>query len=229
MNANKRKHVNITQLVKTQLTVRVLKLMIQDLKVVNVVRIVQDASYDLTECRATKICIGNNNPEGCTPACLNGEFPETTNCLCRTDDTQCIAGICKSENHPDGCTCPSAAEQLEGIPKGQCGCLPSGDTRQECNVNILACQSDTVPPEGCICTGNYHPDSCRCPSEVDDLYGIPKDQCSCLTNEEDKREDCKVKKEGGLSAGAIAGIIVAIVVVVLGAFGAVIGYFAYKV
>ncbi|KAA6387049.1 MAG: hypothetical protein EZS28_017424 [Streblomastix strix] len=159
------------------------------------------------------------NPSGCT----------VIDCKANSGTTVTIGScVCTSTNHPSGCECPTDSAKLAGIPTGQCDCLSSGDLRQECKMNILACASDTVPTEGCICTGTYHPDSCTCPTAVDDLNGIPKDQCSCLSGDNDKRDDCKAKKGGGLSAGAIAGIIVAIIVVVLGVVGIIIGYIAYK-
>ncbi|KAA6385006.1 MAG: hypothetical protein EZS28_019465, partial [Streblomastix strix] len=105
-----------------------------------------------------------NNPNGCICSTTIDSNPD----LCTVIDCKANSGttvtkgscVCTGTNHPSGCECPTGSAQLAGIPAGQCSCLPSSDIRQECKVNILACASDTVPPEGCICTGTYHPDRC---------------------------------------------------------------------
>ncbi|KAA6375177.1 MAG: hypothetical protein EZS28_029294, partial [Streblomastix strix] len=141
------------------------------------------ASVDQRSC----ICGINHHPTGCIcssssdSGCICSSILENNpnGCICSTtidsNPPSCSIQDCSSSfgesvitdsyvrtgtNHPSGCECPTESAQLAGIPAGQCSCLPSSDIRQECKVNILACASDTVPPEGCICTGTYHPDRC---------------------------------------------------------------------
>ncbi|KAA6309931.1 MAG: hypothetical protein EZS28_056409, partial [Streblomastix strix] len=54
--------------------------------------------------------------------------------------------------------------------------------------NPELCKSQTIPAQGCICTSSYHPDKCICPSNTQDLNGIPSSQCACEAN--DPRSEC---------------------------------------
>ncbi|KAA6360366.1 MAG: hypothetical protein EZS28_044107, partial [Streblomastix strix] len=77
--------------------------------------------YDLTSCRSTKICIGDNIPIGCTP-------------LCAVDSNQIVeleSCFCNQESQPINCRCPTDSSQLIGIPTDRCNCRQIYDPRDE--------------------------------------------------------------------------------------------------
>ncbi|KAA6356471.1 MAG: hypothetical protein EZS28_048002, partial [Streblomastix strix] len=78
-------------------------------------------------------------------------------------------------------------EDLKGIPSSQCAC-EANDLRSECAAT--QCKSQTIPAQGCICTSSYHPDKCICPSNTQDLNGIPKSNCACINSEDPRTVDC---------------------------------------
>ncbi|KAA6357578.1 MAG: hypothetical protein EZS28_046896, partial [Streblomastix strix] len=58
-----------------------------------------DQSYDLEVCRKAKICSAQNIPQGCTPTCQAGQFPETHNCVCAGSDLDAMKLVVHLHNH----------------------------------------------------------------------------------------------------------------------------------
>ncbi|KAA6360617.1 MAG: hypothetical protein EZS28_043856, partial [Streblomastix strix] len=114
------------------------------------------------------------------PCLCSGDGQDPPNCtpqLC-VSNQQTYPCICTGSHQPAGCTCPTVPAELVGIPINMCDCLPSGDKRQECIP--VACESETIPTQGCNCSTQFHPNNCICPKTADELVGIPDDICQCL-------------------------------------------------
>ncbi|KAA6316948.1 MAG: hypothetical protein EZS28_055177, partial [Streblomastix strix] len=108
----------------------------------------QSEVYDLTSCRSTKICIGDNIPIGCT--CPNISQSGIAGCaqtrLCsqlnREELSQTDISICSCYGFGDPrnecssqtqeCKLASVSE-LNDIPVGVCACYEFGDPRIECS------------------------------------------------------------------------------------------------
>ncbi|KAA6384249.1 MAG: hypothetical protein EZS28_020223 [Streblomastix strix] len=118
-----------------------------------------------------KICQGNIydqvDPGSCTCG-LNWEH-HPTGCLCADqDDYNCVCSANQSYY------CQTVCEQ---------GQFPDYDDCL-CRANDNICKDGPLP-----CTQQYHPRSCKCPHEADDLINVPKRICGCVY--EDQREECQ--------------------------------------
>ncbi|KAA6359603.1 MAG: hypothetical protein EZS28_044870 [Streblomastix strix] len=134
--------------------------------------------YELEECRSTKICIGNNNPIGCTCPPIS-QIPIEG---CETKTT-----LCSQLNQ----------DQLIQTDISICSCYGFGDPRSECSKTQdcdLASQSDLndVSISACPCFQVGDPriecsQSKRCNDPSADLNNIPEIRCSCNGDDDPRR------------------------------------------
>ncbi|KAA6390883.1 MAG: hypothetical protein EZS28_013589, partial [Streblomastix strix] len=60
--------------------------------------------------------------------------------------------------------------------------------------NMEQCKSDTIPEDGCLCNAQYHPATCTCPPNPEDLKDLSTSLCQCLQYD-DQREKCIICKD----------------------------------
>ncbi|KAA6353946.1 MAG: hypothetical protein EZS28_050527, partial [Streblomastix strix] len=104
---------------------------------------------------------------------------------CTSTETYRFGCQCTQSYSPEKCICPNSAQGLRYIPKSRCGCI-ANDLRGECAP--VACTSDSIPAQGCICSQTFHPNGCWCSEYAEDLVGIDRGQCKCILG--DQRELC---------------------------------------
>ncbi|KAA6395727.1 MAG: hypothetical protein EZS28_008748 [Streblomastix strix] len=157
----------------------------------------KDATYNLDNCRETKICTNNNTSIGCS--CADNGPIQTGECKCSQlhhldgctlvkcfDKYQEFPCLCTHEhkNDTDECVCPS-----NDLASLLCVCSTTLESNpQDCTINNCLANSDTtVTKYSCYCTKDNHPAKYRCPSLTEDLQGIPVEQCQLLVDN-DPRE-----------------------------------------
>ncbi|KAA6312726.1 MAG: hypothetical protein EZS28_055876, partial [Streblomastix strix] len=87
----------------------------------------ENATFNLDQCRATKLCnegtFINPTPTGCTP-------PDCTSA------SQTYKCNCKPYLDPIGCNCPAEPQQLVGIRTDACPCNGTDDPRRGITCEI---------------------------------------------------------------------------------------------
>ncbi|KAA6363042.1 MAG: hypothetical protein EZS28_041431, partial [Streblomastix strix] len=129
------------------------------------------------------ICTSLNSPLGCTPNCTTGSNPSLIPCMCTT------------AHYPPDCTCPTTADELEGIPVDQCPCLPSGDPRADGDTCPAYCVQGSLTLD-CQCdtkSVSYSPETCLIDKLCNyDLVHQSEDVCPCVDNDPRAGKACPV-------------------------------------
>ncbi|KAA6397124.1 MAG: hypothetical protein EZS28_007353, partial [Streblomastix strix] len=139
--------------------------------------VIQQADMSLEQCKKNKMCVGDNNPEFCTPLCTSADSGPV-------DIGSCF---CTDAFNPAGCICSKDPEMLLTVSQATCICVEN-DWRSECGGPPL-CLPNNYQPNNCICTSFESPNECTCPSDGQDQTGITTAFCSCLAAG-NPREEC---------------------------------------
>ncbi|KAA6385948.1 MAG: hypothetical protein EZS28_018524 [Streblomastix strix] len=155
---------------------------------------------EICECRTT----GDPRANGICPAYCTGPNIPTSSCVCDSGSTNYPFTTCQSEknctvsssstiakdsckcttsNYPTGCKCSSVPQELVGIPKERCECLPTGELRAG-GICPLYCTSKDQPSSNCACdinSSSYPPSLCQSEKQcnVSSSSSVPTDSCTC--------------------------------------------------
>ncbi|KAA6371249.1 MAG: hypothetical protein EZS28_033224 [Streblomastix strix] len=145
------------------------------------------AASDATDCTCPTTYAGvtGNLPSRC-PCVQGDQRPSCSVQKCTSSQKPPQGCICSGSYQPTGCTCPQVGVDTQGLSTSTCPCIMN-DVRSQCEPT--KCTSLDLPPQSCLCTGDFNPDGCFCPDDVRDMQYFSLLECGCIPG--DLREECK--------------------------------------